>query len=326
MRRAVLAAALLAAAALGGVGCGGEAPLAPLPPLRPVAATTGPAWLPIGATLSRTLQPSASNRCSNGGLGCLPAVEHEMSRRLAPLAASCSGTAPFLVMYRQVSREVGASVAARRYRVPAFVAHMDAVFATLYFDAADAWAAGRRDDVPRAWRIAYGAAERHAVSTLGGMLLGMNAHISRDLPYAIAAVGLRNPDGSSTLDDVVAVNRDIGRAQGPMLDEIARRFDPSIEQVVAASRMVDPRLVGSVIARWRVEAIDNARDLIAARDDPARLRAVQTRIDTNATMRALLLYRATAYADPARESVAPARWCAAHGREDSPDTLAGQPR
>ncbi len=86
---------------------------------------------------------------------------------------------------------------------------------------------------------------------------------------------------------------------------------------------MDPTLIGSVISTWRKEAIADGRALIAARDDPARLRAVQTRIDTNATMRALLIYRATAYTHPARESRAPARWCAAHGREDSPDALGG---
>jgi hypothetical protein len=304
-------------------GCGSEPALAPLPPLAPDAARSGAAWLPVASSMSRTLVPAAENPCSRGGPDCMPAVVREMTRRLQPLAAACDGMAPFLVMYRQVSREVGRSVAARAYDDPAFVAHLDAVFATLYFNAADAWAAGRRSEVPRAWRVAYGAAERHAVNTLGGMLLGMNAHISRDLPYAVAAVGLRSPDGSSARADVVGVNRDIGRSQAPMLAEIARRFDPSINTVIGAAKLADPKLVGSVISGWRNEAIADGRALIAARDDPARLRAVQTRIDTKATMRALLVYRATAYADPARESRAPARWCAAHGRVDSPDDLGG---
>ena len=39
------------------------------------------------------------------------------------------------------------------YRSPEYAIHLDAVFATLYFRAADAWREGRKDDVPRAWRV-----------------------------------------------------------------------------------------------------------------------------------------------------------------------------
>ena len=141
------------------------------------------------------LDPSSSNICESGEPACMDAVVDEMSRRIAALG--CSHLAPFATMYRQVSAEIRASVDARRYADPAYVAHLDSVFATFYFHALDSWRAGRRNQVPQAWRMAFSAADNGQVSTLGDMLLGMNAHISRDLPFALASVGLRYPDGRS---------------------------------------------------------------------------------------------------------------------------------
>jgi hypothetical protein len=212
-------------------------------------------------------------------------------------------------MYLKVTEEVARSVRERDYRVPGYAAHLDAAFATLYFRAADAWTSGRRDEVPRSWRLAFAAAERRELPALGNMLLGMNAHISRDLPYALAGVGLKLPDGGDATPDVIAVNRDIGRAQDPAIAEVARRYDPGIRQVIRLGRYVDPESIGDVIAGWRLEAIRNARALIAA-DTPAARRAVDARIDANATTRALMLWRimrevATPAATAERE-----RWCA----------------
>ena len=216
----------------------------------------------------------------------------EMSARLDREARRCDHLAPFALMYRQVTDEVAASARAGRYRSPAYAIHLDAVFATLYFRAADAWREGRKDDVPRAWRLAFAAADRRELPALGNMLLGMNAHISRDLPYALAATGLRTADGADAEPDVVAVNKDIARAQQPMLRAVAKRFDPTVARLNNLGTVVDPAAIGSLIARWRLEAIANARDLLAAKTTAER-RAVDARIDANATTRALVLWEAT---------------------------------
>ncbi len=240
--------------------------------------------------------------CGRGTPSCMDAVVAEMTRRLAPLAASCSHLAPFALMYRQVSIEVGDSVRLRRYQEPAYVAHLDAVFSTLYYHAIDAWRSGDIAAVPKAWQIAFAAADEQRVSALGDMLLGMNAHVSRDLAYAIAAVGLRHSDGSDATADVIAVNNDIDRAQGPTLAEVAQRFDPSLTTVTSASStLVDPRLIASIIAEWRLESIRNARKLLAARaQGHAALEQVETTIDDNAAVRALIILRATEYTSPAQ--------------------------
>jgi hypothetical protein len=224
----------------------------------------------------------------------MDAIVGEMTGRFHPLAARCDHLAPFALMYLNVSREIRAGVRASRYRSPAYVAHLDAMFATLYFHAIDSWRAGRRDTVPRAWRIAFSAAARRSVSALGDMLLGMNAHISRDLPYALAAVDLRLPDGADATPDVVAIDDDINRTQSRVLRQERDRFDPNATRRSNIDRWIAPDRVPALIAAWRREALDNARRLIDAAS-PATRERVETAIDANATLRSLLIWRATRY-------------------------------
>ncbi len=291
-------------------GCGSAAPLAGFPPARPVASVGRSPWTAIADGMPAHLDLASPDVCGRGTPSCMDAVVAEMTRRLAPLAASCSHLAPFALMYRQVSIEVGRSVRLHRYQQPAYVAHLDAVFSTLYYRAIDEWRSGDRNAVPKAWQVAFAAADDHRVSALGDMLLGMNAHVSRDLAYAIAGVGLRHSDGSDATADVIAVNNDINRAQGPTLLAVARRFDPSVATVSSlGSRLVDPSQIASIIAQWRLESIRNAEKLIAAKArSRAALEQVETTIDDNATVRALIIEQLTAYRNPA-DALARDRYC-----------------
>jgi Family of unknown function (DUF5995) len=310
------------------VGCGQSQPLAAWPPMGVVGHWSSPGWDAIAEGLRPHTDPATSNVCTAGAPACMDDVVAEMTQRLDRLASSCSDLAPFALMYRQVSNEVRGSVRARRYQSPAYVAHLDSVFATLYFRALDEWRLGHRDQVPRPWRIAFSSAVSHRVSALGDLLLGMNAHISRDLPYSLAAVGLHLPDGRDGVPDVLAVNRDIALSQGRALAGVALRFDPTVRHTdqfggpdepghigeLKLGKIGDPRQIGKVIAAWRREAVDNARRLLAARTHAERLR-VDTTIDAHATLRALLIADATAYRSPKRDAEARLRYCqAAHHR------------
>jgi hypothetical protein len=290
-------------------GCNGSLALAPLPPFAVIGARTGRQWKAIAPTLGGKLDPSSGNVCDSGKAACMTAVVAEMSQRITSLG--CSHLAPFATMYRQVSAEIRASATAGRYRDPAYVVHLDSVFSTFYYHALDAWRSGRRNETPQAWRIAFSAAEGQHVSALGDMLLGMNAHISRDLPYALATVGLRYPDGRNATGDVIAVNRDIERATQPMLAQIRARYEPSLQPPRGLPHWVSARELPKIIAAWRLEAIANARDLLSAHRVAARVE-VETRIDTTATLRALLIWRATALTHPARENATRNAYCLAH--------------
>ena len=61
---------------------------------------------------------------------------------------------------------------------------------------------------------------------MGDLLLGINAHINRDLPYTLAHVGLVKADGSPRKLDHDKVNQSLDRVIDPLQDELAQRYDP----------------------------------------------------------------------------------------------------
>ena len=108
------------------------------------------------ADLGSRLSPDSANSCERGAPECLAAVLAEMQTRLD--VQGCAHTAPFAFTYLEMTRGVRDAVLDPGFFVePTATAHADALFARLYFDAFDNWAAGRDDDVPGAWRIAFGA-------------------------------------------------------------------------------------------------------------------------------------------------------------------------
>ena len=109
-----------------------------------------------------------------------------MHRRLAPLAARCDHDALFAQMYLRTTEAFWAAARAGRFRHRAAMAHLDAWFARYYLDARDTWHAGRRASVSQAWQVAFRASAARSVRGMGDLLLGMNAHISRDLAHVVA--------------------------------------------------------------------------------------------------------------------------------------------
>jgi hypothetical protein len=119
------------------------------------------------------------------------------------------------------------------------------------------------------------------------MLLGMNAHISRDLPYAVEEVGLRDTRGKSAERDFDAVNSLLEEVQGPILAEESDRFDPGIEEATLPALEIDAASIGELLARWRSEAFVNGQRLLAA--EGSERDAVAEEIDEAAAGRARLI-------------------------------------
>ena len=181
-------------------------------------------------TLAPALDPNSDNACNRGDAACLVTVVEEMSRRLRQLAATCDHAAAFAFMYRAVT--VGVKDAGgRMFSSEASLNHLDAIFASLYFNAIDAWRADRVADVPEAWQIAFEAARDRRVFGIGDMLLGMNAHISRDLPFALAAV--QQSGKTVEKSDFDRVNDLLRRVQGPNACRGSTAFRPDHRRLLA---------------------------------------------------------------------------------------------
>ena len=89
-------------------------------------------------------------------------------------------------VYLRTTRAVEEELEGGGFLDPEWLARWDAVFASLYTEAFDAWEAGA---APRAWEVPFAAArDRPDLPPLRHVLFGMNVHINFDLPQALIAV------------------------------------------------------------------------------------------------------------------------------------------
>jgi hypothetical protein len=196
-------------------------------------------------------------------------------------------------MYLRVTQAVGnGEKHPGTFADSAYLARLDAAFAGFYFTAIDAWRSDRRAAVPDAWKIAFELADRRRVSGVGDLLLGMNAHISRDLPFAVAQVGLQQVSRSGARKSFEQVNGILRTVSEPMLRGVARRFDPTVADFTLPVLATNTGNLGLLLGRWRDDALRKAERLLNART--ATQRAVVARsIEQTAVARAVVIAAAT---------------------------------
>jgi uncharacterized protein DUF5995 len=296
----VVFASLLATVA---VAAAPSAAAADLLPLNPVTD-----WSTLFPSLAPQYDPADPNICNSGKPQCIDAVAREMSKRLRPLADSCSHNTLFSLLYLRVTNHVGEAVRTPgRFDDAGFITHEDAVFASYYFNAFDAYKRGDVVRTPGAWQVAFDAARDKSVQGIGNLLLGMNAHINRDLPFVLYSIGLAAPSGSSRKPDHDEINKVLYEAYDPAISEGARRFDDSLSQYTGAN--ASDSGIQSVIA-WREEAWRNAERLAAASSDAERA-AIGQQIEAAANLEAQVLKAAYSYG-PGQSSAQRDSFCAAH--------------
>jgi hypothetical protein len=234
-----------------------------------------------------------------------------MQRRFARLATACDHDAIFSLTYLRTTEEYRRTINDPTFfEDTRFVNHEDAVFARYYFEAYDNWDAGRRAAVPQAWAIAFGAADQRAVSAAGNLALGINAHVQRDLPFVLASIGMVKPDGSGRKPDHDRVNEFLNRVADELYPEIARRFDPTIDDGELPGT-ADNLAAFQIIPTWREIAWRNAERLVAAPSVQARAQ-VAADIEAYAASQAQTLRSAYQYG-PLGSSAARDAYCATHG-------------
>ncbi len=171
------------------------------------------------------------------------------------------------------------------YRDPVWLRNQDAAFAQDYYDSYDNWHAGRKNLVPRAWQIAFQAADDGTVSALGNFMLAMNAHINRDFSYVLAGAGLTGPDGVSHKPDHNAFNARLDSLYHPVFAEEALELDPRFDDVNLAN--LDEEAVGAIMRGWRELVWRNA-ELLSLAKTPLAISLAKSTIETYATTQAVL--------------------------------------
>ncbi|GAA0478977.1 DUF5995 family protein [Streptomyces sp. NPDC046215] len=252
--------------------------------MRATAAAIAAAVLWTGGPAAAE-SPSGRAGCHQPAPACVAAAE----RTLAALRdrLGCDHRAPFAALYAESQGFLRESLASKPFAEPSWLAgDLNSAFVDRYLTAYEDDRAGR--PVPAAWRIAFETARTGQVNAGQDALLGVNAHIQRDMPYVLAEHGLVRADGTSRKDDYDRVQAVLDRAYGPAVREIARRYDPLVALADDRWNPVAGLTAHELLVIWRQNAWEHARRLAGARS-PERFRAAARDVEANAAAWARLL-------------------------------------
>jgi hypothetical protein len=240
-----------------------------------------------------------------------------MLRRFEPLGRSCHHNAIFSLSYLRTTQTYQwAALQTGFFADPAWLNHYDAVFAKYYFRAYDTYAAGDRSHVPQAWLVAFDASANRQVTGSGDLLLGMNAHVNRDLPFVLASIGLIAPNGTNRKADHDKVNQFLNLVTQPLLAEADVRFDPDMESLRTPFGVGYVGLFQTLVV-WREEAWRQAERLVSALT-PLDRGLIEQEIELAAAAEAQTLATANAYLPPLSSTASRDAYCAAHNTQGPP--------
>jgi hypothetical protein len=225
------------------------------------------------------VQPGPLPRCREPTLACVDDTLSIMRGLREQLG--CDHRVIFDTTYLLLTEAYRSTVVAdpHFFRDNRYLTWEDTLFADYYFRTLSRYAAGQ--PVPEAWKIALDAAASGDADAAQDMLLGINAHVQRDMPYVIAELGMRMPDGSSRKPDHDAVNEILRNAYEPIVNEIASRYDPFVRVSNAPESPADNIGGLEAVKEWREGVWRNAERLMNAKTDAER-QQVSDSIEQNA--------------------------------------------
>lgn len=161
-----------------------------------------------------------SDACSSGAdvLLALRRLEEHFSRQDDRRAIFCSA---YVVMTEAILAHQDGTF----FLDDIWMDRLTVAFARRYFRAIALWEEGDQTRLPEAWRVAFEAPR--GLPVVNHLLLGMTAHILRDLPFAIEEVlprSQRAPCRADFLRLIWIIHRTIDAIQ----DRIATRYAPGL--------------------------------------------------------------------------------------------------
>jgi Family of unknown function (DUF5995) len=275
------------------------------------------AWTAYLPSWTDQYDPSSDNDCVAGRPSCLKATLKKFGSILKANAQSCTHESVFAMTYTRITQTYGyvRDIPGYFQDVP-YINHMDAVFAKYYFDAYDNYQSGNRAAVPAAWQTAFDAARDRRMTGTGDLLLGINAHVNRDLPFVLASMGIVRPDGTSGKPDFDKADLFLNDASDALMAELSKRFDPTIDD------SNDPlglsyASVMQLLTSWREVAWRNAEALVNAPNAAARALVAQG-IENAANAAANSILLSQAYTPPLTTTTARDAYCAVHKGDAAP--------
>jgi hypothetical protein len=234
-----------------------------------------PELLPPGASPA-DVQPGPVPGCRQARMSCIDRVIRLLRARRDRLG--CDHRAVFANTYMLLTQEIKRTMKRnpRFFSDNRWLIYLDRTFANFYFAVFQKGA-----QLPEAWKIAFDTAAAGDHNAAQDMLLGINAHVQRDMPYVMASVGLRKPDGSSRKPDHDAGNKILAAGYERIVRDAERRYDPFIAVSNSSATPLDDFGGLEMVKGWREGVWRNAERLLNARTEAERQVVVQS-IEQNA--------------------------------------------
>ncbi|HTV17248.1 MAG TPA: DUF5995 family protein [Polyangiaceae bacterium] len=201
-----------------------------------------------------------------------------LDRQIATYLDRRSPLAYFAALYRAITIRVRRGIELGTFEDGPRMDRFDTAFGNRYFAALDAVADGR--EPAKSWRVAFGAESRPCTAILQHILLGVNAHINFDLPFAAvaAAPGASLP---GLWNDYDAINRIIAETYDEVQTLIGR-FSPLLHVLDHVGGNTDEAVVNFSIVAARDEAWHEATRL--ARESGASIERATRSLDRRAAL------------------------------------------
>jgi len=188
----------------------------------------------------------------------------------------------FSYLCREITREVRERVDNNELVDTGFVTRLDAEFATRYFDAVFADAAGT--PLPDCWRVLLVRRPALDVDTLQFARVGGNAHISHDLAFALLSMcrALGRPFGEAEYADYEAINQMFADHMGQLREHVESHLHRALGAGVFA---LVANAVGELTVVFARDAAWHRGERIATLLDPSpELDRARMAIDWQAAM------------------------------------------
>ncbi|MEO6698697.1 MAG: DUF5995 family protein [Paraperlucidibaca sp.] len=285
--------ALLVSASCALAACGGNTNSSSPSDLSadtPVASRSEPAlYIPLTdllpALVTTEAAPNYAERCGADGLICVRWVESKLAEW--ERFFGCDHRAVFPTVYRMLTQQTRLQLEddPTVFDDPAGLGFEALQFYALYDEMITHHLAGK--PIAPAWQTAMDAANNGDWSGGHDMLLAINAHVQRDMPFAVANTGLTLPDGRSRKRDHDRFNSILNAAYPLIVREVGRRYDP-LMTLVADVGLPANIVAQQLVAVWREGVWRNAERLEASAD-PAWQSLTQASIEHQANLTALMM-------------------------------------
>ncbi|ELZ48403.1 hypothetical protein C465_09900 [Halorubrum distributum JCM 9100] len=164
-------------------------------------------------------------------------VDERLARTESYLRERGDRRAVFLTVYSRMTATVRDAIDDGAFVDPEWTAAYLVAFAERYRRALVAFERRAFDSLPRPWLLAFAAAARGETVVAQDALLGINAHITYDLTYALGDVGI-DPDRGAKLEDHDRINAILARLVQTAQDALVEAYDAV--GIAGIDRLFDP--------------------------------------------------------------------------------------